>query len=380
MNRKIITFPLILISAFLAIVHKNEILKISNQVNDSIPGASIETVTASINKNGRSNEQDIGQTTHPPLCKNQTSIIIFGAIKPVAIRRFLELNMDVENCKLPDKVTTCLFTNDHKYYKIADVLHVKLCYTKLVKRAYPEQLVLSENRGPERFGCNHPSYAMKIADVRVSYPLSSTIPYPYVCTPYIQQPLLNIMNLKPPSDRNGIAMFISNCGSTWRYNYIKELMDYVHIDSYGECFHNMNMSSSRMKGSDDFVTVKLNLIKSKRYKFLISFENSVLQEYVTEKIWHAYLSQTIPIYHGTPDVYHQVPGNNTFIDAAKFTGPKDLAQYIMKVEANESLYKSYFKFDIRQTLNFQKNCPPERIGCTICKHLYHLKEQHCSWT
>ena len=379
MRRKIITFLLILASAlFLAIVYK-KIFKISNEVNDSIPGASIETL-ASINKSDRSNEQDIGQTTHPPLCKNQTSIIIFGTMKPLEMRRFLEHNTDVKNCKLPDKVTTCLFTNDSKYYKIADVLHVQLCrYTKLLERAYPEQLVLGQNRDPERFGCNRPSFVMKIADVSVSYSLSSTIPYPFVCSPYIQQPLLNILNLNPPSDRNGIAMFISNC-AIWRYNYIKKLMDYIHIDSYGECLHNVNIHSSRMRGSDEHLTVKINLIKSKKYKFLISFENCVLQEYVSEKIWDAYLSQTIPIYHGTPDVYHQVPDNNTFIDAAKFAGPKDLAEYIMKVDTNESLYKSYFKFDIRQTLSFQKNCPPEPIVCTMCKHLYHLKKQRCSWT
>ena len=57
----------------------------------------------------------------------------------------------------------------------------------------------------------------------------------------------------------------------------------------------------------------------------------MLQEYVSKKIWHAYLSQTIPIYYGTPDVFtmQQVPGNNTFIDATKFAGPKELAQYII---------------------------------------------------
>ena len=129
-------------------------------------------------------------------------------------RWFLEHNMDAENCDLPDKLTTCLFTTDLKYYKIAGCL---ACSVMLHKRAYPKQLVLSKNRDPDRFGCNRPSYAMKIADVRISYTLSSTISYPYVCTSDIQQGLLNIMNLKPPSDRNGIAMFISNCGSTGLY-------------------------------------------------------------------------------------------------------------------------------------------------------------------
>ena len=386
MNKQINLFLLMLAALlFLAVVYK-KIFKI-NEVNDEdITGASTENV-ASINEKGvmntkemRNDQRDMEQNTQPPLCKNQTSVIIFATMRSVVIGQFFEHNRDVENCKLPDKVTTCLYTNDRKYYNTADVLYVRVCFTKLHKRAYPEQLVLSYNRARETNGCNHPNYVMKIADVRVSYPLSSTIPFPYMCWPHIQQPLLNVLKLKPPSDRNGIVMFISNCGSAWRYNYIKELMEYIHIDSYGECLHNTNMSSTRGMGSEDFLSIKIDLIKSKQYKFLISFENSVVQEYVTEKIWHAYLSQTIPIYYGASEVYQQVPGNHTFIDAAKFAGPKDLAQYIMEVDANESLYKSYFKFDTRQTLHFQKHCPSEPLGCTMCKHLYHLKEQRCSWT
>ena len=98
-------------------------------------------------------------------------------------------------------------------------------------------------------------------------------------------------------------------------------------------------------------------------------------EYVTEKIWDAYMSQTILELQKCMTM--QVPGNNTFIDASKFPRPKELAEYINKVDQNESLYKSYFNFDIKRTINFQKNCPTESVGCVMCKQLYHLREQHC---
>ncbi|XP_065903828.1 alpha-(1,3)-fucosyltransferase 10-like [Dysidea avara] len=155
--------------------------------------------------------------------------------------------------------------------------------------------------------------------MRVSYTLSSTIPYPYMCYPETRQPLIDALKLDPPSGRHGIAVFVSN-PTPWRKKYLKELMTYIHIDSYGDVLHNTDMPSSRGKGSDDFISVKLDSIKEKGYKCLIAFENSIFPEYVTEKIWHAYLSQTIPIYYGTSDVYDQVPGVNTFIDATKFDG------------------------------------------------------------
>ena len=156
-------------------------------------------------------------------------------------------------------------------------------------------------------------------------------------------------------------------------------MKYIHIDSYGSVLHNTDILSARGKGSDNFISVKLNLIKDKGYKFLIAFENSIFPEYVTEKIWHAYLSQTIPIYYGTSDVYDQVPGANTFIDARKFDGPQQLAEYINKIEQDDTLYKSFFNFDINQTLNFQRNCPQESLGCAMCKHLYQIKQEHCNF-
>lgn len=72
-------------------------------------------------------------------------------------------------------------------------------------------------------------------------------------------------------------------------------------------------------------------------------------------------------------MYNQVPSDNTFVDTAKFAGPKELAEYIKQVNDNKSLYKSYFNFDINQMLNFQKNYPNEPLGCAMCKHLYHLR-------
>ena len=331
--------------------------------------------------NTNNGQQYISQVVRKsPLCKNNTTITIFGTMRSDVIRQFFAHNKEVKNCRLPDDTTTCLFTSDSQYYHVADVLYIRPCFKKsnvYTKPAYPGQLVVIYNRAPEKKACSNPKKIKMTFDIRVSYTLSSTIAFPYMCWPHIQQPLLDALKLEPPAGRQGIVMFVSDCKATWRYKYLKELMKYIHIDSYGECLHNTNMKSSRNKGTDSFLQIKLDMIKSKRYKFLISFENTVITEYVTEKIWDAYMSQTIPIYYGAPEVYDQVPGSNTFIDASKFPRPKELAEYINKVDQNESLYKSYFNFDIKRTINFQKNCPTEPVGCVMCKQLYHLREQRC---
>ncbi|XP_065904709.1 4-galactosyl-N-acetylglucosaminide 3-alpha-L-fucosyltransferase 9-like [Dysidea avara] len=310
------------------------------------------------------------------LCANHSSLIVFSRMKPRVVWQLHSHKEEAEKCVLPNNAI-CFLTDDYSYYKTADVLLARDCSNLCNQPAHPNQLILRYNHEPPRYEgevCRQPSPDY----MRVSYTLSSTIPYPYMCWPDTQHPLLNALKLDPPSGRHGVVMFISDPEHR-RRKYLTVLMKYIHINSYGDVLHNTEMPSSRRRGSDDFISAKLDLIKEKGYKFLIAFENSIFPEYVTEKIWHAYLSQTIPIYYGTSDVYDQVPGANTFIDATKFDGPRQLAEYIKKIEQDDSLYKSFFNFDINQTLRFQKNCPQESLGCAMCKHLYQIKQEQCNF-
>ena len=308
-----------------------------------------------------------------PLCTNRSSLIVFSRMKSRVVWQLYAHKKEAEKCILPNNAI-CFLTDDYLYYQTADVLLARDSSDLCNLPAYPDQLILRYNRGPGNFRCRRPSPEY----MRVSFTLSSTIPYPYVCWPDTQYPLLDVLKLDPPSGRHGVAMFISD-PKQWRVDYLNELMKYIHIDSYGSVLHNTEMHSSRGKGSDNFISVKLNAIRDKGYKFLIAFENSIFPEYVSEKIWHAYLSQTIPIYYGTSDVYDQVPGANTFIDARKSDGPQQLAEYIKKIEQDDTLYKSFFNFDIKHILNFQRNCPEESLGCAMCKHLYQVKQERCNF-
>ena len=315
-----------------------------------------------------------------PLCKHEDKLVVFAKMFAGAIWKFYLYGEEAKNCTMPNNIT-CLFTDNSSYYPGADVLFINECKRPQTQPAYPQQLILRYNHEAEWKDCNSPSN-IKLADARISYTLSSTISYPYLCRSDVKEQLLEAFKLKPPSDRNGIAMFVSSCHtgySQWRYKYLKELMEHIHIDSHGDCMHNTNITSSRHLSSSlaTIYAIKVNFIKTSRYKFLISFENSISPEYVTEKLWHAYLSQSIPIYYGAPEVYNQVPGNNTFIDATKFSGPKDLADYIRKVDQNDVLYQSYFNFNINVTINYQKNYPPRPLGCAICNHMYQLKQHRC---
>ena len=314
---------------------------------------------------------------HGEQCKIQSTLVIFASLTmSFAQNKFRSFNRQMAACRLPGKIT-CEFTENEAQYANADVLYVHECFQDRAERAHPDQILLHYNLGPEIFPCNT-GKATK-ADMRISYTSSSVIRLPYVCLAGVRQPLLDALAMSPPIDRQKIAMFVSDCESgysRWRRNYLKQLMKYVQIDSYGHCFHNTEMKSTRKE--HNYLKLKLDLIRNKGYKFLISFENSVTPEYVTEKIWHAYMTQTIPIYYGAPEIYDQVPGSNTFIDAAKFAGPKQLADYIKQVDSDNSLYQSYFKFDVHHTRAFQKKYCISNVACEMCKKMFEFKQNRCS--
>lgn len=87
-----------------------------------------------------------------------------------------------------------------------------------------------------------------------------------------------------------------------RDSYVKELMKYIDVDSYGECLNNRRMPKELSENyiskidSDEF----FNFIA--RYKFVIAYENAVCNDYITEKFWRPLIVGTIPIYFGSPTI------------------------------------------------------------------------------
>ena len=73
-------------------------------------------------------------------------------------------------------------------------------------------------------------------------------------------------------------------------------------------------------------------------KFNFCSENSVFPGYVTEKIFHAFVAGTVPIYFGAPDIRDFVP-ESTFIDGSRFKSMRELEKYLDSVSLER--YSSY---------------------------------------
>ncbi|XP_023215528.1 glycoprotein 3-alpha-L-fucosyltransferase A-like [Centruroides sculpturatus] len=146
-----------------------------------------------------------------------------------------------------------------------------------------------------------------------------------------------ISNVNEKDYHNGkereIVWFVSNCHSVSnRMKYAKKLSKYIDIDVYGNCgSRKCEPSQSKQCYEDIF----------KKYKFYLSFENSICSEYVTEKFFNVLNYDIIPIVMGGAN-YDSIAPPHSFIDTRDFPNPKDLADYLKVVSQDSDLYNSYF--------------------------------------
>ena len=71
-----------------------------------------------------------------------------------------------------------------------------------------------------------------------------------------------------------------------------------------------------------------------QYKFYLSFENSICDEYVTEKLTRAFASNVVPIVFGGAN-YSQITPPNSVINVDNFETIESLANYLTELDHNE---------------------------------------------
>jgi hypothetical protein len=71
-----------------------------------------------------------------------------------------------------------------------------------------------------------------------------------------------------------------------------------------------------------------------QYKFTICFENAIFPGYLTEKLFDAFLSHSVPIYLGDPEIECTVP-TSTFVDARNYKSVDELDAFLSSMTQEE---------------------------------------------
>ncbi len=80
-----------------------------------------------------------------------------------------------------------------------------------------------------------------------------------------------------------------------------------------------------------------------KYKFYLSFENSVCEDYVTEKFFKVLNYNKIPIVLGGAN-YAKFAPSKSYIDVRDFQPIGQLAEYLKYLDKNKTAYSEYFEW------------------------------------
>ena len=158
-------------------------------------------------------------------------------------------------------------------------------------------------------------------------------------------PLFKKPNLDPPvpfkNKTGGIIAAFSNCERV-RTEYLKQLMKYIPVDSYGGCLRNKLGIIERY--GQDFKSIKTKL--QRNYKFAITFFNQDCDYFVDDQILHALNAGAVPVVMSTDKIYEFLPGNlrNAIVNVRDFKTPKKLAEYLKFLMNNETEYKKHLEW------------------------------------
>ncbi len=110
-----------------------------------------------------------------------------------------------------------------------------------------------------------------------------------------------------------------------------------------------------------------------KYKFYLSFENSICNDYVTEKFFKIIDHKIIPIVYGGAN-YSKIAPPHSYINALDFT-PEKLGNYYLKLlDGNDTLYNEYFWWKGHYLVDVGEEQLSRHRFCDLCKKLHQDKK------
>ena len=266
-----------------------------------------------------------------------------------------------------DCPVVCQVTSDRSRAREADgfVVHARDSHMTPPKESVPWILHTQEN--PVYTSVMKNAKFMSRFNLLMSYRLDYDFPVPVYPMPQLTPPLTFKEKTKL------IMAAFSNCEPV-RTEYMRQLMKFVQVDSYGACLRNKNDLVSRYgsKNGKNFKELKSEL--ARQYKFTLVFFNQDCEYFVDDQLSHALNAGSVPVVMSTDKLDEFLPGNlrQSVIKVRDFRTPKDLSDYLKYLSTNETEYNNYLTWkskgvgNITGTVigNFWK--PKYPIYCQIC--------------
>ncbi|XP_073462156.1 4-galactosyl-N-acetylglucosaminide 3-alpha-L-fucosyltransferase FUT6-like [Aquarana catesbeiana] len=239
----------------------------------------------------------------------------------------------LEECPKPFG-TKCLLTANRSLYNTANAVvfhHRDVCGS----RQQMPQMPRPEGQYWVWFTLESPShnpnlhFMDKLINLTMSYRSDSDIFTPYGWLERNEA----AANYTIPKKSHLVAWLVSNWNpNSRRVKFYNDLKNYILIDIYGR----QHLPLAR-EDTNPIIA---------KYKFYLSFENSIHTDYITEKLWsNAFRSGSVPVVLGPPrENYERFIPPDSFIHVDDFSSAKELASYLLELDKNDQKYQEYFKW------------------------------------
>ena len=137
---------------------------------------------------------------------------------------------------------------------------------------------------------------------------------------------------------HGAVFLARNCAArNDRDAWVVALQNYsssiFRIDSLSKCHHNAELPPGLVSLEDKTAVMR-------QYLFYLAFENQNTVDYITEKLWGAFVAGVVPVYMGAPNIKEHVP-EHSVIFVKDYDSPRALAEYLRHVASDRDLYEAY---------------------------------------
>lgn len=172
-------------------------------------------------------------------------------------------------------------------------------------------------------------------------------------------------------NKTGKVVWMATHCSTYsrREEYVYQLSQFIPVDVYGQC-GNLNCP---WNDKDWLSEPQCYEHLGSRYKFYLSFENTICTDYVTEKFFNILQTDMIPVVMGAAD-YKSIAPPHSYIDALQFKGPQELADYLKQIDRDDRLYAEYFRWKDKFVVESGVNQMARYAFCDLCAKLNHPNE------
>ena len=160
---------------------------------------------------------------------------------------------------------------------------------------------------------------------------------------------------------------VSNCATPGnRELYVKTLKKYIDVDIFGECGKPFCGKAHDHELGDCFSTLNTS------YRFYLAFENTLCEEYITEKFFENYKYDIILVSRGGRPRTRPVGGNKiAYISASDFTNAHALGSYLKKLKQNMTKYAEMLAVkDEYEIISYQELF--QNAMCQTCERLHNL--------